>query len=163
MLLQGGARTRSRVSSNSAKYLTKTYLLYILFTCIYNNYPHIIDLYIVYIKWSILNIIYCKIWAVLPTPQLWKEKSRKDRHDEETTCHVVVELYCNPHVGAERLLWEEWYGCTFLSVPDAPEGRELTSFIYVLGLPGLHEACHAGYNWALYSLCAPLIWMPDLS
>lgn len=79
---------------------------------------------------------------------------------KKMTCHVVAEQFGNADVWAERVLWDEWYG--FTCMPDFPEGRKLTLFIHVLGISVIHEACDAAHNWALYSLCGPLIWMPGL-
>lgn len=46
------------------------------------------------------------------------------------TVYVILLLFCNAYVGAERVFWEEWYGCTFLSMPDIPGGGGgLTPFL----------------------------------
>ena len=84
-----------------------------------------------------------------------------DLLDEEIICRVVVKLCCNTQAGAESVLQEEWYVCTF--APDAPEGGRPTPFrVHAWHIRVIHEACDAVYTGALYSSCGPLIWMPDL-
>lgn len=97
-------------------------------------------------------ILFCAFRDSEKQEPLWGETWSADGE------HVVAELYYNTEeLTLGRIIW--------LHIPSRatrPWREKANPFLLLLGIPVIHEACEAAYNWVLYILCSPLIWMLDL-